>query len=394
MSSSRPTAPAGNPPIRVLQIGNPTGLYGAERWILALITHLSPRQIESWVAVIKDAPELTAPVCLAAAQSGFPTEIFESYGRLSRSAIRQLHDFIETYHIDIVHTHGYKTDIIGRLAVRGTSCKAVSTPHGCGATPGLRLKLYEALDRVALRFFDAVVPLSRAMFDGLSHLGLRKDRLHLIENGVDLTEIDATHDPPDDLAALRAKGAFVIGYVGRLDRGKRVDTLIRAVHALPAGRTFLCLVGEGPERPALEQLAGTLLAPDQYAFMGFRTDRIALMRGFDLFVLPSMHEGIPRCLMEAMAAGVAAIASDIPGCRELVIDGETGLLFPAGDDLALAQRLQTLWANSELRAQLAHRGQVHIHQHFSAHAMAQRYTTLYQKLMQREVIDRRACEAT
>jgi len=394
VSSPSSTAPVGNRPIRVLQIGNPTGLYGAERWILALITHLSPRQVESWVAVIKDDPELTAPVCAAAAQSGFRTQIFESYGKLSRSAIRQLRDFIRAHHIDIVHTHGYKTDILGRLAVRGTSCKAVSTPHGWGATPGLRLKLYEALDRMALRFFDAVVPLSRAMFDGLSHLGLGKDRLHLIENGVDLTEIDATHDLPDDLALLRAEGALVIGYVGRLDRGKRVDTLIRAVHALPAGRTFLCLVGEGPERPALEQLAGTLLAPGQYTFMGFRTDRIALMRGFDLFVLPSMHEGIPRCLMEAMAAGIAAIASNIPGCRELVIDQETGLLFPAGDALALARHLQTLSANPELRARLAQSGQAHIRQHFSAQAMAQRYTALYERLMERAVLDMPAREVT
>jgi glycosyltransferase involved in cell wall biosynthesis len=126
--------------------------------------------------------------------------------------------------------------------------------------------------------------------------------------------------------------------------------------------------------------------------MGFRTDRIALMRGFDLFVLPSMHEGIPRCLMEAMAAGVAAIASNIPGCRELVIDQETGLLFPAGDDLVLAQHLQTLSANPELRARLAQSGQAHIRQHFSAQTMAQRYTALYEKLMERAVLDMPARE--
>ena len=387
MSSLPSIAPVGHRPIRVLQIGNPTGLYGAERWILALITHLSSARVESWVAVIKDAPDLAAPVCTAAAQSGFRTQIFESYGKLSWSAIGQLREFIAAHHIDIVHTHGYKTDIIGRLAVRGTACKAVSTPHGWGATPGLRLKLYETLDRVALRFFDAVVPLSRAMFDGLSHLGLGKERLHLIENGVDLTEIDATQSLPDDLAVLRAGGALVIGYVGRLDRGKRVDTLIRAVHALPVTNKFLCLVGEGPEQSALEQLARTLFAPDQYAFLGFRTDRIALMRGFDLFVLPSMHEGIPRCLMEAMAAGVAAIATDIPGCRELVIDKETGMLFPAEDAMVLTRHLQTLSVDPELRARLAHQGQTHIRQNFSAQAMGQRYTVLYETLMERAVLD-------
>lgn len=383
MNTLSPIAPASGRPIRVLQIGNPTGLYGAERWILALIAHLSARRVESSVAVIKDAPDLAAPLCIAATQSGFRTHIFESYGKLSWSAIEQLRDFIVAHNIDIVHTHGYKTDIIGCLAVRGTSCKAVATPHGWGATPGLRLKLYEALDRVALRFFDAVVPLSQAMYDGLSRLGLGNDRLHLIENGVDLAEIDATQLIPDDLAAVKSRDAIVIGYVGRLDRDKRVDTLIQAVHALPVANKFLCLVGEGPERPALEQLAKTLLAPGQYAFMGFRTDRIALMRGFDLFVLPSMHEGIPRCLMEAMAAGVAAIASDIPGCRELVIDQQTGLLFTAGDVAILGRQMQKLIGDRELRKRLAYSGQTHIRQHFSAQEMAERYITLYETLAER-----------
>jgi glycosyltransferase involved in cell wall biosynthesis len=383
MSTAPSIAPALDRPIRVLQIGNPTGLYGAERWILALITHLPPRQIESWVAVIKDAPDLTAPVCTAAAQRGFRTHVIESYGKLSRSAIGQLRDFIRTHDIDIVHTHGYKTDLIGRLAVRGTPCKAVATPHGWGATPGLRLKLYEALDRVALRFFDAVVPLSRAMFDGLSHFGLRHDRLHLIENGVDLAEIDAAGPVPGDLAMVKAGGALIIGYVGRLDRGKRVDTLIQAMHALPIAKKYLCLVGEGPERPALEQFASRLLEPTQYKFMGFRNDRIALMRGFDVFVLPSMHEGIPRCLMEAMAAGVPAIASDIPGCRELILDRKTGFLFPAGQAVELTRQLHEVLVDPELRERLGRSGQTHIRTHFSAQVMARQYTTLYEVLMRR-----------
>lgn len=368
-------------PIRVLQLGSPTGLYGAERWILALIGHLPRPQIECWVGSIKDSPDLAVPLCGAAAQAGFRTHVFESYGRLSRSAIKQIREFILANEIDILHTHGYKTDIIGVLAVRGTGCKIVATPHGWGASHGLRLKLYEKLDRVALRFFDTVVPLSREMFEGLQFLKRTSTKLRLIENGVDLAEIDLNRSIASDLISVKARGATIIGYVGRLERGKRLDTLIRALHRLPVQDKYLCIVGEGPERAALEALARSLLDAHQYQFMGFRGDRIEIVRGFDVFVLPSGSEGVPRCLMEAMAVGVASIATDIPGCRELVIEGKTGLLFPVGSETKLVTQLQKLVDCPDRRVRIARTGEAHVRTQFSARLMAGRYKEVYEGLV-------------
>jgi glycosyltransferase involved in cell wall biosynthesis len=366
--------------IRVLQLGSSTGLYGAERWILALCRHLPPAKVESIIGVIKDSPGDTPALCVEAERLGMRTHVFESHGRMSRRAIGQLRNFIRDHGIDILHTHGYKTDVIGFLAARRTSCRTVSTPHGWSAGAGIKVQLYEWLDRLAFRFFDAVVPLSADLHEGLLRLPGLASRLRLIQNGVDLTEIDSVAEGAPELHAWKSRGDMIAGYIGQLIARKGLDTLLRAFSKLDIAGKRLCIVGEGPERLELERLAGQLGVADRVRFFGFRNDRIALMKHFDVFVLPSRLEGIPRCVLEAMASRVPVVASDIPGCRTLVKDGVTGMLFPVGDDRALATKLQALLANEPMRASLADKAYALVRGDYSAETMAEKYTGLYLEL--------------
>jgi glycosyltransferase involved in cell wall biosynthesis len=366
--------------IRVLHLGSPTGLYGAERWILALAKHLPTERVESWVGVIKDSPDLEAPLCVHATQLGLRTQLFESHGKLSLSAIFQLRRFIDHNNVDILHSHGYKTDIIGRLATLGSGCVTVATPHGWSTNGGLRLNIYEALNRLAYQFIDVVVPLSTDLYEGLACHPRLRSRLHLIPNAVDLSEFDAFGVRAES-QGLQKNDAFVIGYVGRLISSKRIDTLIRAFHELQVRGKRLEIVGEGPQRTELEQLAAALGESRSVSFLGYREDRVALLRGFDIFVLPSEHEGIPRCLMESMAAGTAVIASNIPGCRDLVEDGITGLLFTAGDEADLSRKIEALFANPDRRAHFALAGRQRVRERYSAKTMATRYLALYDSLL-------------
>jgi glycosyltransferase involved in cell wall biosynthesis len=366
-------------PIRVLHMGSPTGLYGAERWILALIKHLPPEQVDSWVGVVKDAPELEAPLCAVAAKMGFRTRVFESYGKFSRSAIGQLRQFLLEHEIDILHTHGYKTDLIGCLAVRGTSCRIIATPHGWSVNAGFKLQIYEMLDRVAFLFMDAIAPLSQDLCDGLRRLpGLRK-KLRLIDNGVDLSEVDAPIETPELVRRWRSESRFIIGYIGQLITRKRIDSLIEAFHQLDLPAKQLCLIGDGPQRAQLKALAERLGERDSIAFLGFRDDRIAFLKGFDLFVLPSELEGIPRSLMEATGAAIPAIATDIPGCRDVVLPGKTGLLCVPGDAEDLHRQMSRMIQDEALRTQLARAGAERTRERYSAQAMARRYAGLYRE---------------
>ena len=370
--------------IRVLQIGSPTGLYGAERWILALVGNAAQKCVEFTVAVIKDAPGPEPPLCAAAANMGIPTHVFEANGKTSWRAVRQLRRFVEEKNIHVIHTHGYKPDILAAIVALQTPCRIVATPHGWSAKAGLKLKLYEALDRLVFARFDAVAPLSQELYDGLTKLPWLRTRTALIPNGVDLSELDnvAESQSSEEILALKRSGDRIIGYVGQLIPRKGLRTLIRAVAEIDSP-VKLIIVGDGPERKGLERFARQCGIEERVEFAGFRSDRLSYMRGFDIFVLPSELEGVPRCLMECMALGVPVIASNIPGSRTLVQPGTTGTLFEAGDFSQLKDAITTLLHDTEKREDMAARGRQYVREHFSATAMFAQYLDLYRRLVLR-----------
>lgn len=363
--------------IRVLQLGSCSGLYGAERWILALIKYLDPARVESWVGSIRDTPERPVPVCREAAALGFDTQVFDSHGTLSLSAVTLLRDFIREQGIDILHSHGYKTDLIGLLATAGTGCKIMTTPHGWTKHPDLKLLGYELLDRMAFPFFDAVVPLSDGLCRPLRRIPLLKHKVHLINNGVDTGEIESAQGSAKEIAAWKAAGSFVIGYVGRLTAGKGLDVLLRSIAAHGEPHWRVALVGEGEQEAELKAMVRRLQLEDSVRFFGFRPDRLLFMKAFDVFVLPSRSEGTPRCIMEAMVAGVPVVASDIPGCRCLITNQKTGLFFPMDNAAMLADSLRLLESRPHLKDELCAAAKTFIHAHYSAAKMADEYTSLY-----------------
>lgn len=365
--------------IRVLQLGSPSGLYGAERWILALVKHLDAIKIESYVCVIKDSLDLECLLVREAEALGVNTCVFESYGRANFKAVMLLKSYIKKEKIDILHTHYYKTDLIGLLATMGTNCKIISTPHGWTPKPDLKLYLYEALDRCLFPLMDAVVPLSESMSLHLRFIPGLKKKLHVIKNGVDLSEIDSVDDIHPEIHWLKRQGFLIIGYIGRLVPGKGLDVLLYALANQISLKWKLVIVGEGEDAP-LRTLAEKLAISEKVIFFGYQKHRISILKGFDIFVLPSRSEGTPRCLMEAMAAQVPVIATDISGCRNLVTDGENGLLFPVDSVQELTRRINSLAANSLYVGELIKNGRLFIEQNFSAEFMAKRYETLYSKL--------------
>lgn len=366
--------------IKILQLGSPAGLYGAERWILALIKYLNPTKVESLVASIRDEPHLEAPLCMEAGKLGFKSHIFESYGKVNWAAVKKVRRFIQENSVDIIHSHGYKTDLISLLAAKGTPCKTLSTPHGWTNKPDFKLFIYELADRFSFYFFDAVAPLSEGLYRSLEIMPAMKKKLHLIKNGVDTGEIDSVRVPAKELVALKKKGGFIIGYIGRLIHGKGLDSLFEALCRYGEPHWNIAMVGEGEQAEALENLARKMEISDRVHFFGFRPDRLSFLKGFDVFVLPSKSEGIPRCLMEAMAAKVPVVASDIPGCRYLVEDKKTGLLFRPGEPRHLADKIRAVASDKSLRELLCQKGKERIFSDFSAAKMAHQYEDLYMSL--------------
>ncbi len=371
--------------IKVLQLGSPTGFYGAERWILALIKQLDSVKIESWVASVRDDPHLKVPLCIEAEKLGFSTKIFDVFGKFNIYAVHKLRKFIITNGINILHTHHYKTDIIGYLATRGTSCKIVSTPHGWTKQPDFKLWIYEIVDRFFFPLFDAIAPLSDSLYKSLSIIPGMKNKLHLIKNGVDIDEIKGVDYIHSEISSLKLAGKYVIGYIGRIVPGKGLDILLDAVSKYGERNWVIVILGDGETQADLKSMAHRLNIVDQVRFLGFRPDRLAYLKGFDAFVLPSRSEGIPRCLMEAMVAGIPIVASDIPGCRNLIDGKTTGLLFQLDEPKQLADSLKRLNSDHILRERLCINANKFVQSQFSSTRMAKEYEELFFKLNKKQI---------
>lgn len=368
--------------VRVMQFGSSNSLLGAERWIIALVKHSDPRQVEHIVGTVKDSVTTRTDLVQSAGKLGFKTSLFQARGAYDPLVIWRIVSVIREYSIDILHTHGYKSDILGFISAKISGIPIISTPHGWSKEKDIKLKMYERLSRFFLRYFDNVVPLSRELYDGLIKDGVRKEKVRLIRNGFDVSELDDAIIKKREKAGKQSPRYKTIGYIGQLITRKNVDILIKAINLIKDKHMCrLLIIGDGPERNKLEDLCSKLGIKDMVTFTGFRDDRLDLLLSLDIFVLPSKLEGIPRSLMEAMAAEVPVIGSDIPGTRDLIGANEYGLVVPPDDSEKLAEKMAYMLRNYDMSKKLAKKAREMVISRHSAERMAEEYCSLYFELI-------------
>lgn len=368
--------------IRILQFITPSGFYGAERWVLALANNLAHERIVCDLAVPREKVEQDLTVA-----KHYPTEAGQVHylsmrGRFDLRVVERLVEIIRQRQIQVIHTHGYKSDIIGLLAAKRAGICCVSTPHGYPSKVSLKLAAFIRIGTFSLRYFDAVAPLSEELQSDMKRFGVPAPKTRFIRNGVDLTEISEFMQPGSFVASDKNQPK-TIGFVGQMIPRKGLPDLLEVFDRLYQDNSLLelQLLGDGSQRPELEAQAGHLSSTDSIGFFGFRSDRLELMARFDLFVMTSSLEGIPRCMMEAMALGIPVVAYDIPGVDQLVEHGVTGLLAPLGDKAALGECCRRILESPELGRELASNARKKIDQQYSAARMAEEYEALFRELL-------------
>lgn len=272
--------------------------------------------------------------------------------------VRQALTVFRRERFDLVHCHGYRANAFGALIARLCGIPAVATCHGYILTDR-KLRAYKSLDTRILRLFARVVAVSGRMREDLVADGLDPARVEVITNAV------ADVRPED---RVRARGEMrrrlgvrddeiVFGYVGRLSSEKGPGHLLRAARLLTdrGVRARYVLLGDGPERAALEAAAAQLGLGDAVHFAGFQSETASWYAAMDVFVLPSLTEGTPVALLEAMAHGLAPIASKVGGVPAVVSHMDNGMLVEPGDDVALAAAMADVAGRVDHRASLAAR---------------------------------------
>jgi len=261
----------------------------------------------------------------------------------------------------IVHTHTSKAGFIGRLAARLAGVPVViHQPHGhifYAYYGPRRTAFYVALERLAARWTDRIVTLTERGIDEHLARGIgERAQYRAVPSGVPTAELRAAA-PTRGVARARLRlpdDAFVVVGLGRFVPVKGFDVLITALPTLAAAVPSTCvlLVGDGPERVALEAQAGRLGVRDRLRFTGVTPDIAVCLAAADVLAAPSRNEGMGRALVEGMALGLPVVGSEVGGIPAVIADGETGWLVPPGDAAALAEALVELGRDAALCAKL------------------------------------------
>lgn len=378
MSTCPPPAMQGTG-YRIAHLHNSEGVYGAERWTMTQARYLANAEIDPLVITLghKANSDLFYKEL---ARSGIPSVHLRIGGRLNPRLIMALRSLLVKAGIEVLHTHGFKSDVMGYLATLGLPIALVSTPHGWCAAESRLIRFYEAVGRLFLRRFDKIFPLSPALLDDLLDAGFSSRKLQLILNAVD----ELALQPLFDQRVWRQKDdPLNVLYVGRLSEPKGVLDLIEGFSsARLQTESRLYIVGDGPQRSAMVALCNTLGIDDSVDFLGVLDDVSPAYRAGNVLILPSYSEGIPRVIMEAFAAGVPVIGTDIPGIRQLIVPGETGLLVPTGNPSAIARCLERVELNPGDSRRMALNARMLIKQRHSSREQARLFAEEYKSLIE------------
>jgi glycosyltransferase involved in cell wall biosynthesis len=288
--------------------------------------------------------------------------------------LRTLERLVRSLDADVVHTHGYRSDVIGGYAARRAGRPAVSTLHGFTARSG-KGALFEWIQLRSLRRFDAVVGVSPGIVERVRAAGIMDSRIHLIPNawggGAPLLDRAAARD-----ALGIPADAFVVGWVGRLSREKGADVFLEALARWNPSGTIASIIGDGREREALEQRAAILGVDRVVRWHGVRRDAGRLMHAFDALALSSRTEGVPMVVLEAMHAGTPLIATAVGGIPT-VLDATRAILVPSESPDALAAGLERLRADPVAARSRAERAARYLADAFAVEPWLDRYLDVY-----------------
>ena len=277
----------------------------------------------------------------------------------------------------ILHASSSKAGVLGRVAATLARVPIrFFTVHGWAfsAYSGLPGFLYRVADRLMAPLTTVTICVSeQELAAGLEAGACRPDRSVVIHNAVDVAAAPRSrHD--------RAVPRLIA--VGRLKAPKDFMTLVRALTALPEGSFEALIVGDGPDRPQVEAEIRRLGLGERVELTGERSDVPELLAASDVFVLSSRSEGLPVSVLEAMAAELPVLASAVGGLAELVDDGETGILVPAGDERALAEALGRLVEQPDLRRRLGAAGRARAEARFDLAAFRRAHLELYHRQLE------------
>ena len=376
-------APVGEDRIRVLQIVTWLGVGGAERLVQAAATGLPRATFDTAVCCFTERGAFADAV----ERAGVPVWCLGTFPSLRHpAALARLFRVIRGYAPHIVHTHLQAPNLYGRLAALAAGVPVVvASEHNVYTAKARR---HVIVERWLARHTSALVAVSEQVRRFLaSQLGLDPRTIDVVENGIAVEAPDAGR-----VAALRERIGLpatrrAVVTVASLTPKKGQAHLLHAVPLLRARGVdcAIVLAGDGPERARLEALAASLDVADRVLFLGVQPHVADILALGDVFVLPSLVEGLPLAMLEAMAAGKAVVATAVGGVPDVIVDGVNGRLVEPRSAPAIADAVQALTADAALRERLGSNARATVAERFTERRHLDALAALYRRLVGRSV---------
>ena len=391
--------------MKILHIIDSGGLYGAEVMLLNLVAEQVKQGLTPIIASIGEKHIQEKPIEIEALKRGFNVEKFRMRNGPNYFGAMEIMKFIHSKGFNILHSHGYKGNILfGLLFKKSCQIPMVSTLHGWTSTDGFsKIRLYEWLDRKSLKYIDSVVLVTNAMKSHPKLKGLKDINFHVIPNGIPIEDHNTPAQIPpfspliptpsphpfihsdfdQNIIDFCSKG-FTIGSIGRLSKEKGYNYLIEAFATLIKKNVGarLIIIGEGGERNELEALIARYELLDHILMPGYRKNAEKYIPLFNAFVIPSLTEGLPITLLEAMQSSVPIIATEVGGMPSVLNNGEAGLLVKSRNPLEITEAIGKLYNNKKLSDKLSTVAYDRVIAHYSSKNMALEYLNIYKSLMQ------------
>lgn len=313
-------------------------------------------------------------------EAGFEAEPFSFFSRFGLLSMGRLAGILRAQGADVLHLHDGDAVSLGVPAAAMLRNALRVVVHRRIASPLRR----NALTRwkYSPRRVAAFIAVSKSAEQGLLDFGIPASRIRIVPSGVDLAALDPLADKAGRRQELELGDGFWIGTASTLSPKKNNETFLLAAAqvALKIPESRFLILGDGPERSRLESMAKDLdLGPDRVRFLGHRDDAVRYIAALDLFLFPSISEGSPGALKEAMALEIPVIAANARGNDEIVRSG-TGVLVPPHDAEVWADAAFEIFKNRAWAREIAKAGATHIREHFSMEQMALKTAQIYREL--------------
>jgi len=364
--------------IKILYVISTLDRAGAEKQMVQLAAGLNRNRFEPEVVCLWRKGPLEEEL----KNADIPVTLIKKRWKFDLSVVGRLADFIKKKKCEIVHTWLFTSNTYGRMAAKKAGTPIIIASERC--VDVWKNIIHRAIDRYLARSTHKIIANADAVKEFVQNEGIMPDKIEVIRNSFDREKF---RKPDRENARRRlgvSEGEVAIGFAGRLSRQKGALYLIKAGALLPKEIDWkIYIFGEGPLRRKLEKRARASGIESRVRFMGAFQNSDEILPGLDVFVLPSLWEGLPNVLIEALASQLPVVAADVGGVKEVVKEGSSGFLVPRASARALAEKIEVLLKDKELREKMGREGRDFALAVFDVKTVVMAYEDIYRRALDR-----------